>query len=295
MSAWSKSLDAADIRDAGLREDYGVQREAVKRSRSTAYLAARWLLPRPVLPYVLAATAVMEHGDTLLDTGPLPERQRAWEVWEERVRKALATGESDDPLIRTLVHTVAAHPRMRETVDAYLATAQAELSFSGFAAEADYQAYVDAYSLPAFMLIGTLLGPRDDDGSFRAGCRTFIEGAQRLDFVNDVAEDLREGRTGIPADTLARFSLTRDALAAGGDPAAVRALVDHEVALSRRSLEAARELPGLAPAPHRRLLSTLVEVELLTAEAVSARGAGVLDGSAAPSRPAALRLLLRGR
>ncbi|MGV9339001.1 squalene/phytoene synthase family protein [Streptomyces sp. NPDC003688] len=294
MSTWTRSLDAAGIGDAGLREDYGAQRELVKRSRSTAYLAARWLLPRPVLPHVLAATAVMEHGDNLLDTGPLPDRQRAWASWEERVRKALDTGESDDALIRTLVHTITAYPRMRETTETYLASAPAELTFTGFVAESDYQSYIDAYSLPAFLLIGTLLGPQDDDGSFRAACRVFIEGAQRLDFINDLAEDLHEGRPGIPTDTLTRFSLAAADLTKDPDPSALRALVDHEVALARTSLEKARELPELAPSPHRRLLRTLVEAELLTADAVSARGAGLLNGSASPSRLGMLRLLLRG-
>ncbi|MGW5099069.1 squalene/phytoene synthase family protein [Streptomyces sp. NPDC004100] len=296
MSTWTKSLDAADIRDAGLREDYGAQRELVKHSRSTAYLAARWLLPRRVLPHVLAATAVMEHGDNLLDTGPLPERERAWAAWEERVRKALDTGDSDDPLIHTLAHTITAYPRMREATETYLATAPAELTFTGFETESDYQSYLDAYSVPAFMLIGTLLGPQDDTTpSFRAASRMFIEGAQRLDFVNDLAEDLREGRPGIPTDTLTRFSLTVDDLTKDPDPSALRALVDHEVTLARTSLEKARNLPLLAPPPHRRLLSTLVEVELLTADAVSKRGADILNGSASPSRLRTLGLLLRGR
>ncbi|MEU6240239.1 squalene/phytoene synthase family protein [Streptomyces sp. NPDC047024] len=295
MSTWTKSLDAAGIRDARLRDDYGAQRQLVKHSRSTAYLAARWLLPRPVLPHVLAATAVMEHGDNLLDTGPLPDRQRAWQSWEERIRKALDTGDSDDPLIRTLVHTITTYPRLRETTETYLATAPAELSFTGFTTESDYQSYLDDYSLPAFLLIGTLLGPQDDDAPFRAACRTFIEGAQRLDFVNDLAEDLREGRIGIPTETLTRFSLAADDLAKDPDPSALRELVDHEVVLARTSLEKARELPELAPSPHRRLLRTLIEVELLTADAVSARGARLLNGSASPSRLGMLRLLLRGR
>ncbi|WP_237525364.1 squalene/phytoene synthase family protein [Streptomyces sp. SID4985] len=110
-----------------------------------------------------------------------------------------------------------------------------------------------------------------------------------------MAEDLGEGRTGIPTDTLTRFSLTPSDLTNTPDPSALRALVDHEVALARTSLEKARELPELAPPPHRRLLSTLIEVELLTADAVSARGAQLLKGSASPSRLGVLRLLLRGR
>jgi phytoene synthase len=151
MSSWNQSLDAAGVR--------------------ASYLAARLLLPKAVLPHVVAATAVMHHGDNLLDTGPKPQRVAAWASWEQEVRKALESGVSDDPLIRTLLHTTAAYPRLREVVEEYLATATAELEFAGFATEADYQAYVDAYSLPAFMLVASLLKPEHEDVDFRAGCR----------------------------------------------------------------------------------------------------------------------------
>ncbi|WP_319922873.1 squalene/phytoene synthase family protein [Streptomyces griseiscabiei] len=159
MSVWEQSLDAAGVREPESRRDYTAQRDLVARVRRTPYIAARLLAPRPLLPHVVAATAVMHHGDDLLDTGPKPQRISAWASWEEAVRKALDTGISDDPLIRALVHTTDAHPRLRVAVEEYLATATTDLEFTGFATEADYQAYVDAYSLPAFLLVACLVGP----------------------------------------------------------------------------------------------------------------------------------------
>lgn len=180
-------------------------------------------------------------------------------------------------------------------VQEYLSTATAELEFTGLATEDDYQAYVDAYSLPAFMLVGVVLGPEVDDGRYRAVCRTLIEGSQRLDFVNDLAEDLREGRLGIPAQTLERFSVTAEDLAAGHAPPGLRALVDDQVTAARTALEAARELPALTAAPNGPLVGALVEIELLTADAVLARGAGLLRGSATPPLTGTLRVLLGAR
>ncbi|MEU0004515.1 squalene/phytoene synthase family protein [Streptomyces sp. NPDC006314] len=293
MSGWTKSLDAAGVPEPGLRSDYDVQRQLVRRSRRTAYLAARLLLPRHLLPHVMAATAVMHHGDDILDTGPLRQREAAWACWERRVRDALSTGKSDDPLIRTLVHTVSAHPRMRGTVETYLSTAMAELHFAGFPTEADFQTYLDAYSFPAFMLVAGLLAPEGDDARYRVACRTFIEGSQRLDFVNDLAEDLREGRVGIPVATLEQFSLSVEDLAAGRGGRALDEVVAHQVTAARSCLLAARELPALTPAPGRRLVRALVEIDLLTADAVLARGAGVLRGSASPPRLKTLRVLAR--
>ncbi|WP_234525731.1 MULTISPECIES: squalene/phytoene synthase family protein [unclassified Streptomyces] len=295
MSAWNASLDAAGIREPDLRRHYSAQRDAVARFRRASYLAARLLLPKPVLPHVVAATAVMHHEDNLLDTGPKPQRVAAWTSWEQEVRKALDSGVSHDPLIRTLLHTTAAYPRLRKVVEEYLSTATAELEFTGFATEADYQAYLDAYSLPAFMLVASLLGPEHDDGDFRAGCRTFIDGSQRLDFVNDLAEDLAEGRLGIPAETLARFSVTENDLAEGRESQGVRELVEHQIERARISLLAAKALPALTANPDGVLLGAVVEIELLTADAAHAWGAQLLRGSASPPVVRSLHVLLSAR
>nr|WP_145489851.1 MULTISPECIES: squalene/phytoene synthase family protein [Streptomyces] len=293
MRGWTKSLDAAGVREPGLRADHDRQRRAVRRFRRTAYLAARLLLPRPLLPHVMAATAVMHHGDNLLDTGSLPQREAAWADWERQVRDALRTGTSDSPLLRTLVHTVAAHPRLGGLVDTYLTTATAEPHCTGFATEADYQAYVDAYSYPAFMLVAGLLAPEADDLPYRAACRTFIEGSQRLDFVNDLAEDIEEGRTGIPVEAMERFGVTPDDLRTGVGGSPLSALIADQVATFQRSLSAAKPLHTLASPGGRRLAGALVEIELLTAKAVLARGTGIPHGSASPPLGKTLRALTR--
>ncbi|MEU6255505.1 squalene/phytoene synthase family protein [Streptomyces sp. NPDC047043] len=296
MNTWRRSLNAAGIREPELRRDYSNGRRLVARFRRSSYLAARLLLPPSVLPHVVAATAVMHHGDNLLDTGPKPQRIAAWASWERQLRKALETGVADDPLIRALLHTVAAYPRLRQAVEEYLSTAAAELEFTGFDSEADYQAYIDAYSLPGFMLLAVLLGPEeDDDGRYRAMCRTLIDGSQRLDFVNDLAEDTAEGWPGIPAGTLARFSVTAADLTPGQDPPGLRPLVEHEITAARTALEAARDLSAGAPAPGRVLLNAFVEIELLTADAALARGAALLHGSASPPLSGTLRVLREAR
>ncbi len=244
---------------------------------------------------MVAATAVMHHGDNLLDTGPKAQRVAAWASWEQDVRKALDSGMSDDPLIRTLLHTTAAHPRLRQVVEEYLSTAPAELEFAGFATEADYQAYVDAYSLPAFMLVASLLGPDTDAGEFRAGCRIFIDGSQRLDFVNDLAEDLAEGRLGIPTQTLQRFSVTVEDLTDRRQSPGVRDLVKHQVETARASLLAARALPALTANPTGGLMEAVVNIELLTADAALASGPQLLHRSVSPSVVGSLRVMLGAR
>ncbi|MFJ5775314.1 squalene/phytoene synthase family protein [Streptomyces sp. NPDC093094] len=295
MTAWNRCLDAAGIREPELRSAYGAQRAAVRSHRRSSYIAARVLLPPALQPHALAATAFMDHGDSLLDTGPKAQRVMAWADWEQRVRKALETGHGDDPLIRTLLGTVDRCPRLRGAVEEYLDTAGAELDFAGFAGEADYQAYLDAYSLPAFMLVGTLLAPETGRERYRSACRGLIEGSQRLDFVNDLAEDLREGRLGIPEDALRRFSVSVADLRSGHEPSALGRLVTEQVRTARAALDSAREVAGLAAPSGRPLFEALVDIELLTADAVLARGTRLLGGPASPPLTGTLRALLRAR
>ncbi|WP_329536705.1 hypothetical protein OG568_49605 (plasmid) [Streptomyces sp. NBC_01450] len=42
------------------------------------------------------------------------------------------------------------------------------------------------------MVVAALLGPDGHQAAYRAACRTYIDASQRLDFVNDLAEDLRQ-------------------------------------------------------------------------------------------------------
>lgn len=295
MTAWSRCLDAAGIGEPELRSAYGAQRKAVRRHRRSSYIAARVLLPAALQPHALAATAFMDHGDDLLDTGPKAQRAAAWGDWEQRVRKALETGRGDDPLILALLATTQRCPRFREAVEEYLVTAEAELEFAGFTTEADYQAYLDAYSVPAFMLVGTLFAPETGHDRYRSACRTLIEGSQRLDFVNDLAEDLREGRLGIPTESMERFSVTVEDLRAGHEPPGLAGLVSREVQTARTALHSAREVAALATAPGRALLGAIVDIELLTADAVLARGPRLLDGLASPPLAATVRTLLSAR
>ncbi|MEW2625518.1 hypothetical protein [Streptomyces sp. NPDC048106] len=90
-----------------------------------------------------------------------------------------------------------------------------------------------------------------------------------------------------------RFGVTVDGMAAGVGGSALEALMAEQVTTARAALLAARELPALTSADGRRLAGALVEIELLTAEAVLARGAGVLHGSVNPPLGRTLRVLAR--
>ncbi|MGW7490485.1 phytoene/squalene synthase family protein [Streptomyces sp. NPDC054786] len=293
MATWPKALDQAEITDPALRRDYSEQRRLVARYARPEYTAVRLLLPAPLVPDIIAATAFMHHSDNLIDQGPAGARIAALTDWERQVHTALESGEADQPVVRTLLDTITRQPQLRRYVEDFLAGAPLEVQTEGFAAESDFQHYVDGYSLPAFMLIACLLGGAPAE-QYVAGCRTFIEASQRLDFLNDVAEDLTDGRLGIPEELLARHGLTRtDLINKDGTPDGFRALIRDQAQQVRSGLAASYGLVDLVPAHSRPFVRALVAIQGLTLRAAARKGTALLDGSARPSVGAALRILAR--
>ncbi|MEU5642654.1 squalene/phytoene synthase family protein [Streptomyces milbemycinicus] len=295
MGVWGRALDAAGISDPTLRDDYARQRKLVARYRRSSYLAARLLLPRPLLPHLITAIAFMHRTDNLLDSGPEAERPAAYARWEKEVREGMAVGESDHPAIRPLLHTVSAHPDFRARVEDFLDAAATELEFTGFATEADYQRYVDQYALPAFMLIAGLIAGEDPPPGYREACRTYIDGSQRLDFANDLSEDLAEGRLNLVRGTLDAHGVTPADLEGARDTPGTRSLLEHLLGQARQSLAASRNLVDLAPPEGRPLFRAVIEIEDLTAVAAAAKGPALLHAPARPPVSAIARVLLRER
>ncbi|GAA1408674.1 hypothetical protein GCM10009639_58650 [Kitasatospora putterlickiae] len=152
---------------------------------------------------------------------------------------------------------------------------------------------MDGYSLPGFMVVAALLGPPGDQSAYRAACRTFIDGSQRLDFVNDLAEDLADGRLTVPVRLLERHGVTRAELERADDRPAVRALLGELLDAADRALAEGRAVIALVPDAHRPMVRCVVEVETLTSAAARADLGALLHRSASPAKPAALRLLAR--
>ncbi|SEM44864.1 phytoene/squalene synthase family protein [Streptacidiphilus jiangxiensis] len=291
LTRWTRALDAAGVADPALRRDYGAQRRAVLRYRTEAYLAARLLVPPELVPHLVVATAFMHRTDDMLDSGPVALRREAFARWDREVRAALVGGASADPLVRALVHSSAVLPALGGHVTAYLDTALTDLDFAGFADEAEYQAYVDAYSLPAVLVPACVLAPVSPE--LRVACRAWIDGGQRVDFVADLAEDLAAGRLTVPQETLTAFAVTREDLVAGRGTEAVGALLAHLLDLSEASLAEGRALVDLTPAATRPMVRVMVRLDELTAQAARAKSTALLREGARPALLAALGLVWR--
>ncbi|TLQ46322.1 phytoene/squalene synthase family protein [Streptomyces marianii] len=293
MPTWIRTLYQSGITNPQLRSDYTEQRRLVARYARAEYVAVRLLLPAQLVPDVIAATAFMHHSDNLIDHGPIEERLTALADWDGYVRKALASGTADQPVLRTLLHTFTRHPQLRAHIEGFLAGAPAEVAWEGFATEADFQDYINAYSHPAFMLIACLLSRPSEADTYSDRCRTFVEASQRLDFLADIAEDLGNGRLGIPQCALDQHGISRSDLHKGDNADVVGKLVKQQAALVRRGLKRSWELVDLVEPQGKQLIRALVTLQELRLRDVEKKGSALLSAPSGIPAGAALRVLAR--
>jgi phytoene synthase len=303
---WGRVLDRAGITDARLRRDYALQRRVVARFARAEYLAVRLLLPAALQPDVVAAVAFMHETDDRVDRGGPAERRAALDRWTELVEAACGrpagaavardAGDAGLPVLRALAHTAGRHPDLPERVRAFLDGAAWEVAWEKFATEADLDRYVTGYSLPAFMLTAGFLAPSApaDRDRFDRCCERLISAMQRLDFLEDLAADLRTGRLGIPGEALAGCGLTRaDLLPGGGRKPAVSRLVRTQADAAAAALDAARPLEDTAAPAYRPFVRALIGVQRHRLRAVRAAGAGLVERPSGPSVAGCLGLLVR--
>lgn len=287
---WKGALDRAGVRESQLRRDYTEQRRVVRRFATAEYAAARLLLPAALLPHVVAAVAFMHDTDDRIDRGTPDERAGALVEWDGLVRKAIAEGDSGLPVLRCLVRTAERHPDVRVYVDEFLRGCEREVAWRSIADDEELEQYVREYSLPALMLTACLVAPADASarGAFTDGCHRLIRAMQRIDFLEDLSEDVRAGRPGVPADAVARHGadLTRPGAALGR-------LVEEQADRAAGDLAATAPLPSTVDASYRPFLRALVGVQRLRLDAVRRAGASLATRSSGPPASAAAVLLLR--
>ncbi|MEV7612734.1 squalene/phytoene synthase family protein [Streptomyces sp. NPDC089799] len=290
MPSWRRTLTAADIADPALRADYTAAARRVLGREKAPYLALRLLAAPPLVPYLTAGLAFMNLVDDIAENGTAEERSAGLAGLAE----GLAAGGGTDPVLRAYAHAVSVRGLPGHWITDFLAGAEsAEAGFTGFAAEADFQAYLDAYAWPGITVFTGLQYPGGPDREQAAAWRRFVDAAQRVDFLADLAGDLAAGRLCLPLDRLAEHGVTRADLEQHRDTAAVRALLAGECALARTSLDAARDVVGHADPGLRRVGRTMLELMAHQLTLVERAGPAALRRDIGYGTLAPLRILTR--
>ncbi|WP_328302564.1 squalene/phytoene synthase family protein [Streptomyces sp. NBC_00435] len=296
MPSWRTTLTTAGISGTRLRGDYTYAARRVLRREPAPYLALRLLAAPPLVPWLAAGLAFMNRVDDVAETGTPDQRAAALAELGTEVRRALETGESPDPLLRAYAHAVASRGLPAEWVFRFLdGAATAEAVFDGFASEAEFQAYLDAYAWPGVLVFTGLQYEGGPDAGQAAGWRRFVDAAQRVDFLADLAGDLSEGRLCIPRARLAEHSVTRADLEQARDTPAVRELLAAECGRARAALAAGQDIVDLTAPGLRAVASTMTELMGHQLTAVERAGAGALRKDVGYGFAAPLRTLARAR
>ncbi|MFZ3474422.1 phytoene/squalene synthase family protein [Streptomyces sp. 4.24] len=296
MPSWRTTLTTAGISGTRLREDYTYAARRVLRREPAPYLTLRLLAAPPLVPWLAAGLGFMNRVDDVAETGTPDERSAGLKELGAEVHRALETGDSPDPLLRAYAHAVDTRGLPAEWVVRFLAgAADAEAVFDGFEDEADFQAYLDAYAWPGVIVFTGPQYPGGPDAEQAAGWRRFVDAAQRVDFLADLAGDLAAGRLCIPRARLAEHSVTRSDLEQARDTPGVRELLAAEAGRARSALAATDGILDLTAPGLRAVAVTMTELMEHQLTAVERAGVGALRKDVGYGLVAPLRTLARAR
>ncbi|MEU9038387.1 squalene/phytoene synthase family protein [Streptomyces sp. NPDC048352] len=300
MPSWRTTLTRAGITDPRLRADFTHAARRVLRREPAPYLTLRLLAEPPLVPWLAAGLAFMNLVDDVAESGTPGARAAGLAELARRTESALETGDSPDPLLRAYAHAVRTRGLPGQWVTRFLdGAATAEAAFDGFADEEDFQAYLDAYAWPGVLVFTGLQYRGGPDAGQAAGWRRFVDAAQRVDFLADLAGDLADGRLCIPRSRLAEHSVTRADLEQARDTPAVRRLLAAECGRARARLAAVDGILDLTEPGLRPVVGAMTELMGHQLAAVERAGAGALRkdtgyGLAAPVATLARALRRRG-
>jgi phytoene synthase len=211
--------------------------QELNRAFGTTYYAATFLLPRPKRRHVHALYGFCRHADDVVDDlGPAPvtERERALDDLGSRLFRDLEVGDSDDLVLKAVVHTMLTHDIDPECFRRFLRSMSMDLTIAEYETFDDLLVYMDGSAA----VIGEMMLPILEPTSLKAfdHARDLGIAFQLTNFLRDVSEDLDRGRVYVPQADLQRF---------GADPWSRRvtpewcALMEFEIARTRAFYESA--------------------------------------------------------
>jgi phytoene synthase len=239
-----------------LDQSYARCRELARR-HGTTYFVATYALPRIKRHHVWALYAFCRRADDIVDDlgpAPLHDRATALRSFGDRLFVDLERGDSSDPILKAVVHTVRAFGHDPGMFRRFLASMTMDLSTCRYETWDDLLGYMDGSAAVIGEMMLPILEPRTPDALEPA--RALGLAFQLTNFLRDVDEDLRRGRVYLPQEDLCRF---------GTDPSrrqvddAWVALMRFEIARCRRLYaEADAGISLLAPSSERCVRTALV-------------------------------------
>ena len=188
-----------------LDESYARCRQ-LNKAYGTTYLAATMLLPRVKRHHVHALYGFRRYAVAIVDElGPVPvsERERALGEFGDRFFTDLERGDSDDVVLKAVVHTVNAFDINPDCFRRFLRSRAMDLSVESYETFDDLLDYMDGSAAVIAEMMLPILEPTS--GAALRHARDLGLGFQLTTFLRDVGADLDRGRVYLPQEDLQRF------------------------------------------------------------------------------------------
>ena len=190
-----------------LDESYARCRE-LNKAYGTTYYAATFALPRVKRHHVHALYGFCRYADDIVDDlGPAPVevREKALADFGEQLFSDLDAGDSDDRVLKAVVHTVKAFSIDPDCFRRFLHSMTMDLTVATYDTFDDLLEYMDGSAA----VIGEMMLPILEPSSAAAAPRALDLGIafQLTNFLRDVNEDLDRGRVYLPQEDLRRFGV----------------------------------------------------------------------------------------
>ncbi|MEU5700232.1 squalene/phytoene synthase family protein [Streptomyces aurantiacus] len=214
-----RELTAAGLTSPRVRQAYAACDAYLQRRNSAAFPAIRVLLPPAKRPFWDAALAFCTFVDDLLDdpAWTVERRLARYSAYEQDLYRLMAGEErrpaprpsdTGEQLAYAFRHFVQTWCIPEHSVRRFMTTIRTDLEVTEYPRYADLTAYIEGVCVQGTLWGNTLLEPQDEQSAARAaGCASFA--LQLTDYLQDLGEDLADGRLYLPLEELRTFGLSR--------------------------------------------------------------------------------------
>ncbi|CAN5123854.1 phytoene/squalene synthase family protein [soil metagenome] len=259
--------------DVDLATSYELCRRINEAHGRTYYFATR-LLPAPKRPHVHALYAFARYADDLVDHLGLEwtaaDRRRELETWAKGFLADLDAGQTDDPVLKAVIHTVTALDIDHDDLRAFLDSMAMDLTVTRYPTYDDIYGYMHGSAAVIGSMMLPVLEPLTP--AARQPAMDLGVAFQLTNFIRDIAEDFERGRIYLPLEDLERFSVTEDDFRSRQVGPDLRRLLAFEIDRTRALYRRAEAGWGMLPPASARCIRTAHHLYAGILDAVEASG-----------------------
>jgi phytoene synthase len=273
-----------------LEESYARCRELTK-GLGTSYFAGTLTLPRVTRHHVQALYGFCRYAADVVGAVPrahVEAREQSLADLGERLFADLASGSSDDPVLKAVVHTARSFDLDPDCFRRFLRAMTTSLTITSYDTFDDLLDYMDGSAAVIGELVLPILEPRSD--AVVQNARDFAIACRLTDCLANIAHDLERGRLYIPREDLKVY---------GADPwlrrvtPEWRALIAFEIRRTRRYFDATERVVVDLPPRSARCVCTVRDLHLQVLDRIERAGGDVFAGRVTVPRWRAAEVVAR--